>query len=130
MIMNLDEFSVLLNQKSIKHDLQNIDDDIQQIIFKLNDKEVNIFLCEETHIKMFISLNKCIKDMNVEKALEKINDINVTDNEITLALLGDNKIYITKSIVFIGEVDWDKIFSVIQEIVDRSEKVVSNFIQL
>lgn len=127
---NLDEFISLLEQKNISSELQNIDDDILQLIFKIQDKEINLFLYEETHIKLFIPLDKYIKENNINRALEKINDVNVEDTEITLALLGDNKIYATKSIPFIGGVEWEKVFLIIQEIVDKSEKMVSNFIQL
>lgn len=119
-----------IEKKGISYEMQTIDEDILQLAFNIEDKEINLYLYEETHIKFFVPLGIHIKEINVVEVLEKINTINIEEEEITLSLLGDNNIYVTKSVIFVSKVDGEKIFSLIEEIVNKIEKLVSKFNQL
>lgn len=111
-----------LNDNNIKFEEEEIDKNVYQVAFKM-EKQVNVFVYEYSHIKIFIPLGVNINDNETGKALSRVNEINVETYGYEIVLL-EKDYYFIKTIPLMFDVKADDLINIIKQAEKKAEEVV------
>ena len=111
-----------LNDNNIKFEEEEIDKNVYQVAFKM-EKQVNVFVYEYSHIKIFIPLGVNINDNETGKALSRVNEINVETYGDEIVLL-EKDYYFIKTIPLMFDVKADDLINIIKQAEKKAEEVV------
>ena len=111
-----------LNDNNIKFEEEKIEKNVYQVAFKL-EKQANIFIYEDSHIKIFIPLGVSVKNNETGKALDRVNEINVETYSYETVLL-ENDYYFIKTIPLMFDVKAEDIISIIKKAEEKADEVV------
>lgn len=103
-----------LKDKGVQSEYEAIDKFSYQVAFKIN-RQMNIYIYENSFIKIYMNIGMKDKNVNDEELLQKINDYNSTHIEETITII-DNQVYATASILFLSDIKGKNIYDTAEKL--------------